>query len=181
MNKTVDQLKSALSKASSANKSEKSNASSKKSDKKEKNEKKELTLKQKAQAAIAKKDYQTAFWAVLSAADLKLVEWLCASIKDVEEAAGSLSQMVALSLVQQLATRVQVETKLKLAWMKASCLALNQNDPMIKDHLPKVMGMVLKSLGEGFKVLGLNDSNNPLRSEYIIVTHLVKSLGMTQQ
>ena len=181
LNKTVDQLKSALAKATLASSSEKVNSSSKKTEKKDKKEKKELTLKQKAQAALANKDYQAAFWTVLSAADLKLVEWLCSSVKDVDGAVGSLTQMVLLSLVQQLGSRLQSETKLKLVWMKAACLALNQGDPAIAQHIPKVLGMVAKALTENFKPLGLNDSDHPLRTEYVIVTHLVKSLGMSQQ
>ena len=73
------------------------------------------------------------------------------------------------------------QTKLKLVWMKAACLAMNQGDPAIARHVPKVLEMVAKALADNFKPLGLNDSDHPLRTEYVIVTHLVKSLGMSQQ
>ena len=139
------------------------------------------TPKEKAIAAYEKKDYQTAFWTVLSAANLSLVEWLCEYVKEnPDEVVSKLTQMVILSLAQQLGSNLKSKTKLKLAWIKAACLSLNTQDDNIRKHIPKVLGNVQDSLQKHYSILKIDtNSQHPLRTEYVMVTHLVKSLSMT--
>ena len=123
-----------------------------------------------------------AFWTVLSAANLNLVEWLCehASSEAPETVVSKLTQMVILSLAQQLGSNLKTKTKLKLAWIKAACLSLDTSDESIKSHIPKVLGNVQESLKKHFTILKIDtNSQHPLRTEYVMVTHLVKSLSMT--
>merc|ERR1719263_30170 len=139
------------------------------------------TPKEKAIAAYEKKDYQTAFWTVLSAANLSLAEWLCDYVKEnPDEVVSKLTQMVILSLAQQLGSNLKSKTKLKLAWIKAACLSLNTQDDNIRKHIPKVLGNVQDSLQKHYSILKIDtNSQHPLRTEYVMVTHLVKSLSMT--
>eukprot|EP00944_MAST-04C_sp_MAST-4C-sp1_P009534 g9534.t1 len=141
-----------------------------------------LSPKEKALLAYEKNDYQMAFWTVLSAANLNLVEWLCehANSEAPETVVSKLTQMVILSLAQQLGSNLKTKTKLKLAWIKAACLSLDTSDESIKNHIPKVLGNVQESLKKHFTILKIDtNSQHPLRTEYVMVTHLVKSLSMT--
>ena len=182
LNSSVDALKTALAASASAEKlaSSSSDVAKSKSNSKPAEEKKTKSPKQQAEEALAKNDFQTAFWAVLSAANLTLVEWCCEVANNPEVVVGKLTQMVILSLTQQLSSNLNTKTKLKLAWIKASCLALNVSDKTIAKHVPKILGSVQESLQKNFQPLGLKDnSNHPLRTEYVMVTHLVKSLSMS--
>ena len=125
--------------------------------------------------------HKTAFWTVLSAANLSLVEWLCDYVKEnPDEVVSKLTQMVILSLAQQLGSNLKSKTKLKLAWIKAACLSLNTQDDNIRKHIPKVLGNVQDSLQKHYLILKIDtNSQHPLRTEYVMVTHLVKSLSMT--
>lgn len=185
LTKTVESLKGVVANISNGPSSKSSKASENKdSDNASKTQKKaeKLTPRAKALIACEKKDYQTAFWTVLSAANLSLVEWLCEHIKSEspEAIVSKLTQMVILSLAQQLGSNLKTKTKLKLAWIKAACLSLDTNDEHIKKHIPKVLGNVQDSLQKHYTILKIDtNSQHPLRTEYVMVTHLVKSLSMS--
>eukprot|EP00943_MAST-04B_sp_MAST-4B-sp1_P003597 g3597.t1 len=183
LTKTVESLKGIVANISSGS-SPKSSKASENSDNASKTPKKaeKLTPRAKALIACEKKDYQTAFWTVLSAANLSLVEWLCEHIKSEhpEAIVSKLTQMVILSLAQQLGSNLKTKTKLKLAWIKAACLSLDTEDEQIKKHIPKVLGNVQDSLQKHYTILKIDsNSQHPLRTEYVMVTHLVKSLSMS--
>ena len=82
--------------------------------------------------------YEAAFSRALGLQDVATVGWLAAQAE-----AGAvlgrdpcpLSQMVLLSLVQQLSADLTTHLAPKLAWIREAALALNPRDPALARHL----------------------------------------------
>jgi enhancer of mRNA-decapping protein 4 len=121
-----------------------------------------------------------AFSQALSLSSLDLVVWTCRQAGPAASVAGRepcpLSQVVLLSLVQQLAAdlRADGDAELKLDWLGECCPALQPRDPAISPHLraalsPAVPG--LRALATGGA--GIDPS---LAKRAKTVVHLFNSL-----
>ena len=93
--------------------------------------------------------YEAAFSRALGLQDVATVGWLAAQAE-----AGAvlgrdpcpLSQMVLLSLVQQLSADLTTHLAPKLAWIREAALALNPRDPALARHLRPVLESVHAAL-----------------------------------
>ena len=81
---------------------------------------------------IREKNYTSAFHIVLSAQDLRLVEWACEETrKEAVNVCKSLEPMALLSLMQQLASAVTNKLSLKLWWLQVAASNLDLSDAEI--------------------------------------------------
>ncbi|XP_073941303.1 enhancer of mRNA-decapping protein 4-like [Choristoneura fumiferana] len=90
-------------------------------------------------------DFNGAFSKALLAMDLSLVVAACRAgapvlAVRVGRGRGALAQPVLLSLVQQLATDLVVDTKLKCSYIEYALQNLNPQDPVTSTHLPYLVG-----------------------------------------
>lgn len=86
--------------------------------------------------------YEAAFTRALGLQDVATVGWL-ATQADAAAVLGRepcpLSQMVLLSLVQQLCADLGSHVGAKLAWVREAALLLNPRDPLLARHLRPVL------------------------------------------
>ncbi|XP_063359117.1 enhancer of mRNA-decapping protein 4-like [Cydia amplana] len=83
-------------------------------------------------------DVNGAFSRALLAADLAVVMSACRAV--AVAARPALAQPVLLSLLQQLATDLLLDTPLKCSYLEYALLNLNTADPATRVHLPLVVG-----------------------------------------
>ncbi|XP_047987747.1 enhancer of mRNA-decapping protein 4-like [Leguminivora glycinivorella] len=83
-------------------------------------------------------DVNGAFSRALLAGDLEVVMSACRAVSVL--AAPALKQPVLLSLLQQLATDLLLDTPLKCSYLEYALLNLNPLDPVTRVHLPLVVG-----------------------------------------
>jgi hypothetical protein len=142
----------------------------------------EADLRLLLEKLINQTKYEEAFTKALSSGNLKLVIHLCSKVdpREVLSANGNveplpLSQPVILSLVQQLSHDMPDNTDLKLQWIQESLLALDNRNPVIAEHLPRVLHQVVQTLET------LTQTASPALAPSLIrqnklVLHLAKSL-----
>lgn len=102
---------------------------------------------------LAARRYEDAFATALGLQDLSTVVWLC-SQADPGSVLGSepcpLSQMVLLSLVQQLSADLTPgpgsNLSTKLAWVREAAMLVNPADPLLAPHFRPVMDQVYAAL-----------------------------------
>ena len=94
-------------------------------------------------------NYEQAFCQALGLQDVATVGWL-ASQADAAVVLGSdpcpLSQMVLLSLVQQLSADLTTHLGTKLAWIREAAMLINPTDPVLARHLRPVLEGVYTAL-----------------------------------
>jgi len=92
--------------------------------------------------------YEEAFAKALSLQDLSIVSWVCSNVDaaTVLSSTNSLSQMVLLSLLQQLAADLSGNTATKLQWVREAAMTINPADHTIAAHIKPVLEHVLSSL-----------------------------------
>lgn len=93
--------------------------------------------------------YEEAFSKALGLQEVSIMGWLCTQADAATVLSSSppaLSQMVLLSLVQQLAADISSNTSMKLQWIREAALALNPQDPMLGPHLRPVLEQVHAAL-----------------------------------
>jgi enhancer of mRNA-decapping protein 4 len=96
--------------------------------------------------------YEEAFSKALGLQDVSTVGWLCtqadaATVLSASPGGCALSQMVLLSLVQQLAADIGTNPSNKLQWIREAALALLPKDPLLGPHLKPVLEQVHAALG----------------------------------
>lgn len=109
-----------------------------------------VDIKTEFKRLLAQGHYEEVFGRALGMQDVGLVSWLCAqtSVPDLSSREPPvLSQMVLLSLVQQLAAGLtHGEAESKLTWIREAALALNPKDAMLAPHLKQVLQQVHTAL-----------------------------------
>lgn len=106
-------------------------------------------IKSELRAMVAQGRYEEAFSKALSMQDVGIVGWLCSQADAatvLSSTPPALSQMVLLSLVQQLAADIANNTANKLQWIREAALALNPQDPLLVPHLRPVLEQVHAAL-----------------------------------
>lgn len=103
-------------------------------------------------ALVMQGRYEEAFSKALGLQDVATVGWLCAQTDAatvLSTTPPALSQMVLLSLLQQLAADTTATKGIsgKLQWIREAALALNPQDPLVAPHLKSVLGQVHAALG----------------------------------
>jgi enhancer of mRNA-decapping protein 4 len=86
--------------------------------------------------------YEQAFSRALGLQDVSTVGWLCTQADAAAVLSRDpcpLSQMVLLSLVQQLSADLTASLAAKLAWIREAALQLNPKDPVLARHLRPVL------------------------------------------
>lgn len=124
--------------------------------------------------------YGEAFTAALHRSDVSIVSWLCSQV-DLPGILSSnplpLSQGVLLSLLQQLACDISVETTQKLSWMRDVLSAINPTDPMIVMHRP-IFEQVYQILLHHRSVANLPPAE---ASSIRLLLHVINSMVMTSK
>lgn len=95
--------------------------------------------------------FEDAFSKALSLQDVTIVSWLCTKVSQgtaiISSSPPALSQMVLLSLVQQLAADLgRGEHTYKLQWIREAALALNPRDSLLAPHIKPVLDQVYDAL-----------------------------------
>ncbi|CAN4102564.1 unnamed protein product [Withania somnifera] len=124
--------------------------------------------------------YGEAFTAALHRSDVSIVSWLCSQV-DLPGILSSnpllLSQGVLLSLLQQLACDISVETAQKLSWMRDVLSAINPTDPMIVMHRP-IFEQVYQILLHHRSVANMPPAEV---SSIRLLLHVINSMVMTSK
>ena len=93
--------------------------------------------------------YEAAFSKALSLQDTATVGWLCGQV-DAAAVLGAdpcpLSQMVLLSLVQQLSADLTTGLATKLTWIREAAMLINPQDAVLARHLRPVLESVHAAL-----------------------------------
>jgi len=105
-------------------------------------------LKAEVTKLVAEMQYEQAFTKVLSVSSLELVEWLCNSLDSRTILATPLpvSQVVLISLIQQLGFQLKQHTVNKLTWLRDALLVLDGNDPLIAQHKTAILTQLQTNL-----------------------------------
>lgn len=129
--------------------------------------------KEELQSLIRAGQYNDAFSKVLSLQDLSILSWLC-SIVDAPSTLSisppALSQMVLLSLLQQLSADLNHGTTSKLQWIREAAMAINPADQSIKGHIKPVLEQVAHALHTSLPRLAPADA-----SSCKLTLHVVRS------
>ena len=67
---------------------------------------------------------------------------------------------VILSLMHQISLDLNKKTGMKLAWLQECVMNLNKSDPVISEHVPRILSIVSRRLEELVKKLGIEDPTN---------------------
>ena len=129
--------------------------------------------KQELQNLIRMGKFNEAFSKVLSLQDLNLLSWLCSIVDAPSTLAISppvLSQMVLLSLLQQLSEDLSHGTKTKLQWIREVALAINPGEQSIRAHIKPVLEQVASALHTNLPRLSPADA-----SSCKLTLHVVRS------
>ena len=101
------------------------------------------------QGLLSQGQNERAFALALGKNDPGILMWLCGKLEP--KVLGGppgvglpMSQIIVMSLLQQLGADLQNETKLKIGWIKACLSVLNPADPQVAPNA----GRVLSQLGE---------------------------------
>ncbi|CAN4103873.1 unnamed protein product [Withania somnifera] len=124
--------------------------------------------------------YGEAFTAALHRSDVSIVSWLCSQVNlpgILSSDPLPLSQGVLLSLLQQLACDISVETAQKLSWMRDVLSAINPTDPMIVMHRP-IFEQVYQILLHHRSIANLPPAE---ASSIRLLLHVINSMVMTSK
>lgn len=113
----------------------------------------------------------------LSQEDTEYVMHVCRNddmIDRFSEDAGAISQPVLCSLIQQLSGDLEVELEIKMEWLQASLLKLDQNDAVAKAMLPSLLEDLSSSLEFSFEQH--NNRKDPSHNSIKLMKNLVASL-----
>ena len=94
------------------------------------------------QNLISQNEHEKAFASVLQMQSLDLLVWLCNKVGPGDTGSRPFSQIIVLSLVQQLTVALDKDTAVKLAWLQAILPRLNVRDPQIAANVPKILEQV---------------------------------------
>lgn len=129
--------------------------------------------KKELQTLIQMGKYNEAFSKVLSLQDLSTLGWLCSIVDAPSTLAISppvLSQMVLLSLLQQLAADLNHGATSKLQWIREAAMAINPSDQSIAAHIKPVLEQVAAALQANLPRLSPTDA-----SSCKLTLHVVRS------
>lgn len=109
--------------------------------------------------------YEDAFSKALSLQDVAIVSWLCSKVSQgtaiLSTSPPALSQMVLLSLVQQLAADLgRGEHTYKLQWIREAALALNPRDTLLAPHIKPVLDQVYDALAASLSSMKEGDKQS---------------------
>ncbi|KAL6975136.1 hypothetical protein U1Q18_023931 [Sarracenia purpurea var. burkii] len=128
---------------------------------------------------MSERKYEEAFTAALQRSDVSIVSWLCSQV-DLQGllsmAPLPLSQGVLLSLLQQLACDISMDTSRKLVWMTDVAVAINPADPMISVHVRPIFEQVYQIVNHH---RSLPTTSGADLSSIRLVMHVINSMLMT--
>ena len=100
-------------------------------------------------ALLRSGSYEAAFSKALGLQDVATLGWLAAQADAgtvLSREPCPLSQMVLLSLVQQLSADLTTELSAKLAWIREAAMLINPRDPLLARHVRPVLDGVHSAL-----------------------------------
>ncbi|CAE5967099.1 unnamed protein product [Arabidopsis arenosa] len=125
---------------------------------------------------ISERKYEESFTSALQRSDVSIVSWLCSQV-DLRGLLAMnplpLSQGVLLSLLQQLACDISMDTSRKLGWMTDVVTAINPSDQMIAVHARPIFEQVYQILHHHRNAPGSDVSAIRL------IMHVINSLLMS--
>ena len=113
-------------------------------------------IKSELRSLVSKERYEQAFSMALGLQDVRTVAWLCTLVDAATVLSGNsplLSQMVLLSLIQQLSSDMQNNPTVKLQWIREAAMVLNPKDPLLGPHLTSVLQQVHENLSNALQHL----------------------------
>lgn len=118
---------------------------------------------------IAYGDFETAFTQALSTNDPTAVYYICSKVSpravfqpSLTNPSGTLSQPVLLALTHHLANeQLGHNLGIKLTWLQEVLLRLTPKDPLLADHMARILPSVQRRLEETFEELSRNNDPNP--------------------
>jgi enhancer of mRNA-decapping protein 4 len=119
---------------------------------------------------------EQAFRKALSLQDLGILGWLCASVDAPSTLARTptpLSQMVLLSLLQQLAHDLSQQTTSKLQWIREAALVINPQDPAISHQVKPVLQGVANSLTTTMQKMSPADASSCKLTIHVVRSQMV--------
>jgi hypothetical protein len=126
-------------------------------------------------ALIASARYEEAFSAALGLQDAGTVAWLCSQADAATVLSGStplLSQMVLLSLIQQLSSDLSGSVSGKLQWIREAAMVLNPHDPLLIPHLKHVLEQVHANLAAEVPRLTGGDASSCKLAMHVVHSQL---------
>jgi len=119
---------------------------------------------------------EQAFRKALSLQDLGILGWLCGSIdapSTLSRSPPPLSQMVMLSLLQQLAVDLSQHTTSKLQWIREAAMNINPRDPVIAHQVKPVLQGVANSLANNVQKMSPSDASNCKLTIHVVRSQMV--------
>jgi len=118
---------------------------------------------------IAYGDFETAFTQALSTNDPAAVYYICGKVSpraifqpSSTNPSATLSQPVLLALTHHLANdQLSHNLGIKLTWLQEVLLRLDPKDPLLGDHMARILPSVQRRLEETFEELSRTNDPNP--------------------
>ena len=132
--------------------------------------------KEEIQNLLRSGNLEQAFRKALSLQDLGILGWLCASVdapSTLARTPAPLSQMVLLSLLQQLAHDLSQQTTSKLQWIREAAMNINPTDQSISHQVKPVLQGVLTSLNNNMAKMSPADASNCKLTIHIVRSQMV--------
>lgn len=132
--------------------------------------------KEEIETLIRAGNLEQAFRKALSLQDLGVLGWLCGSIdapSTLSRSPPPLSQMVMLSLLQQLAVDLSQHTTSKLQWIREAAMNIDPRDPVIAHQVKPVLQGVANSLTNNIEKMSPSDASNCKLTIHVVRSQMV--------
>ena len=132
--------------------------------------------KEEIESLVRSGNLEQAFRKALSLQDLGVLGWLCGSIdapSTLSRSPPPLSQMVLLSLLQQLAVDLSQQTTSKLQWIREAAMNINPRDPAIAHQVKPVLQQVANSLTHNVQKMSPSDASNCKLTIHVVRSQMV--------
>ena len=126
------------------------------------------------QTLIGQGQLERAFAMALGKNDLALLVWLCSKAEPKQlNGPPPMSQIIVMSLLQQLGAELEADSKLKLSWIKSCLGLLKPSDP----HIAGNASRVLQQLSERLTVASDTMGDGPDAADLSLLIFKVKKLS----
>ena len=126
------------------------------------------------QQLIGQGQLERAFAMALGKNDLALLVWLCGKVEPKQlNGPTPISQIIVMSLLQQLGAELEADSKLKLSWIKACLGLLKPADPHIAGNASRVLSQLSDRLTVASDTMG----DGPDAADLSLLIFKVKKLS----
>ncbi|GJJ71103.1 enhancer of mRNA-decapping protein 4 [Entomortierella parvispora] len=135
---------------------------------------------------LAHGNFETAFTQALSTNDPAVVYYICGKVSpravfqpSSANPSGTLSQPVLLALTHHLANdQLSQNLGMKLTWLQEVLLRLEPKDPLLGDHMARILPSVQRRLEDTFEELSRTNDPNPHKHTLQMLLRHVQSMQL---